>query len=90
MERKEVAMGKSLAIRATVAGFLLALTATSCVSSGVDSYEDFSSAVDSGATCAQLIDMRSNFDDRPRLQEKIDSDLEEIGCKSTSSERTDQ
>jgi hypothetical protein len=83
-------MGKSLATRATVAGFVLALTATSCVGIGVDSYEEFRSAVDSGATCAQLIDMRTNFDERPSVQERIDSDLEEIGCKSTSSERTDQ
>ena len=83
-------MRKSLVMRAKVAGFLLALTATSCVSTGVDSYEDFRSAVDSGATCAQLIDMQSNFDERPSVQEKIDSDLEEIGCTSASSERTDQ
>ena len=56
---------------------------------GVDSYEDFQSAVRSGAPCNELFDQRSNFDDRATL-EKIDADLEEIGCESRDSERTDR
>lgn len=83
-------MGKSLAKHLTITAIVLTLTTTSCVGTGVDSYEEFRSAVDSGATCSQLIEMRSNFDDRPQMQERIDADLHEIGCTSTSSERTDR
>lgn len=64
--------------------------AVGCVSTGIDSYKDFRSAVDSGATCAQLIDMRTNFNDRPKVQDKVDADLEEIGCTNADAERTDQ
>lgn len=56
---------------------------------GVDSYEDFRSAVRSGAPCNELFDQRSNFDDEATL-EKIDADLAEIGCEGRDSERTDQ
>ena len=56
---------------------------------GVDSYEDFQSAVRSGAPCSELFDQRANFEEQAIL-EKIDADLAEIGCEDRDSERTDR
>lgn len=83
-------MRKPFAIAALATAGVVVLATTSCVGTGVDSYEDFRGAVDSGATCEQLFDMRPNFDDRPGVQDKIDSDLAEIGCRNADSERTDE
>ncbi|HYP24329.1 MAG TPA: hypothetical protein VEV43_12210 [Actinomycetota bacterium] len=83
-------MRKPFAIAAGTVAAALVLATTSCVSTGVDSYADFRGAVDSGATCEQLFDMRSNFDDRPSVQDEVDSDLAEIGCEDADSERTDE
>ena len=58
-------------------------------STGGDSYEDFQSAVRSGASCNELFDQRSNFDDEATL-EKMDADLTEIGCEDRDSERNDR
>ena len=58
-------------------------------STGGDSYDDFQSAVRSGASCDELFDQRSNFDDDATL-EKIDADLADIGCEDRDSERTDR
>jgi hypothetical protein len=67
----------------------LSLAIGGCVSTGVDSYEEFRGAVDSGATCEQLIDIQTNFDGK--LDEaRIAEDLEEIGCDTPDSTRTDQ
>ena len=82
-------MGKPLARGVAIATLLLSVLG-GCVSTGVDSYEEFRSAVDSGANCSQLWEMRSNFSDRPSVQGKIDDDLDVIGCASRDSERTDQ
>jgi hypothetical protein len=60
-----------------------------CVSTGVDSYDEFRSAVDSGATCEQLIDIQDNFDGTPD-EAQIADNLEEIGCDTPDSTRTDQ
>ena len=67
---------------------LIGTAAVSCVSSGVDTVEDFMSAVDSGADCEELFDQRENFDESVDL-ERIDSELDRIGCESPESERTD-
>lgn len=56
---------------------------------GVDSYDDFRGAVDAGAPCEELFDQRTNFDDEATL-EKIDRDLDEIGCDSPQANRTDE
>lgn len=83
-------MRKPFAIAASAIAGVLVLATTSCVGVGVDSYEEFRGAVDSGATCEQLFDMRSAFDDRPDVQDKVDSDLAEIGCENADSQRTDE
>ena len=64
------------------------LTLAGC-SVGVDSYEDFRSAVRSGAPCNELFDQRSNFEEQATL-DKIDADLAKIGCEDRDSERTDR
>lgn len=55
---------------------------------GVTSYEDFQGSIRGKASCNELFDQRSNFDDEETL-EKIDADLAEIGCQDRDSERTD-
>ena len=67
---------------------LIGAAAVSCVSSGGDTIDDFMSAVDSGADCEELFDQRENFDEQADL-ERIDSELDRIGCDSPESERTD-
>ena len=73
---------------AAMSVFLIGAAGVSCVTSGGDSIEDFMSAVDSGADCEELFDQRENFDESADL-ERIDSELERIGCESPESERTD-
>ena len=56
---------------------------------GVHNYEQFRGAVDAGAPCSELYDIKSGFDrasDRARIQR----DLDEIGCDSPDSTRTDR
>lgn len=71
----------------------MAVVSTSLVlagcSTGGDSYEEFQSALSSGASCNELFDQRSNFDDDATL-EKMDADLADIGCEDRDSERTDR
>ena len=57
--------------------------------SGGDTYEEFRSAVESGADCRELFSQRDNFDETGVL-ERIDADLERIGCTSRDADRTDQ
>jgi hypothetical protein len=67
----------------------LAIAVGGCVSFGVDSYEEFRSAVDSGATCEQLIDMQDNFAGTPD-EARVADDLKDIGCDAPGSSRSDQ
>jgi hypothetical protein len=68
---------------------VLALAIGGCVSFGVDSYEEFRSAVDSGATCEQLIDMQDNFAGTPD-ETRVAEDLKDIGCDTPASTRSDR
>ena len=56
----------------------LALTLSACVSSGVANYQEFRSALERGAPCAELIDQRDGLSGADR--NKATADLEEIGC----------
>jgi ABC-type sugar transport system substrate-binding protein len=56
----------------------LALSLSACVSSGVDDYEGFRSALEKDAPCSELIDMRDGLAGTDR--DKATADLEEIGC----------
>ena len=78
--------GRSLAGMALVLG--LGLGSVSCVDSGGDSYEEFLSAVEGKADCRELFDQRDNFDEAKDL-DRIDKKLDEIGCDSPTSDRSD-
>jgi hypothetical protein len=71
------------------AGVAIALPLAGCVQTGIHSYADFRSALDSGATCAELLDQRNTFS-RDRVLERIDRDLNEIGCENAESKRSDR
>jgi hypothetical protein len=67
----------------------VAVLATSgCSGSFHHSYRTFQSALDRGASCAELYDQRSRFEDDETLA-KIDHDLQSIGCTSPDATRTD-
>jgi hypothetical protein len=68
---------------AVIAGLML----VGC--SGGDTYDEFSSALESGASCSELFDQRGNFDRKKDL-DRIDADLERIGCENRNSERSEQ
>jgi hypothetical protein len=80
--RRRKAEYRAALISVVVAGIM----ATGCT--GGDTYEEFLSAVESGAPCSELFDQRSNFTNQRDL-ERIDSTLDEIGCEDYTSERTD-
>ena len=60
-----------------------------CVGTGVDTLDEFRSAIDGGADCAQLFEMRGNFEDSGDL-ERIDAELDELGCAGPDSTRDDR
>ena len=65
----------------------IALLATAgCSGSIVHNYRTFQSALDRGASCSELFDQRSRFDDATTLA-KIDRDLDRIGCTSPDATR---
>ena len=64
------------------------LLITAGCSTGVQSYDEFRSAVDSGATCSQLWDIEKNFE-ATEDEERVASDLKEIGCDTFRSVRDD-
>ena len=72
---------------AAVAAIAL-LTATACSGSVVHNYRTFQSALDRGASCSELFDQRSRFDDTDTLA-KVDRDLDRIGCTSPDARRND-
>jgi hypothetical protein len=53
---------------------------------GVKNYQEFRSAVDSGATCSELWDIEKNFEGTAD-EARIVTDLKEIGCYSSGSVR---
>lgn len=74
------------ALSATAA---LALLALSACSSGGSEYETFTEALEDGASCQELFDMRNEFEAGASYVEDANEALREIGCYSTSSTRTD-
>jgi hypothetical protein len=72
---------------AAVAG-ALGILASACVGVGVKDYEGFRSAVESGASCSQLIDIKSGFDGSDEA--RMERDLRELGCTTAASSRTDR
>ena len=65
-----------------------ALVTSGCSGSFHHSYRTFQSALDRGASCSELYDQRSRFEEDETLA-KIDQDLHSIGCTSPDATRTD-
>ena len=72
---------------ASVAAIALLVT-TGCSGSVVHNYRTFKSALNRGASCSELFDQRSRFDNEDTLA-KIDRDLVDVGCISPDATRTD-
>jgi hypothetical protein len=75
-------------VRIWLAGSVAAVALLSSCSIGVKSYEEFRSAVKSGASCSQLWDIKRNFDGTAD-ERRIEIDLREIGCRTARSSRND-
>lgn len=67
----------------------VALATAACPGNIRHSYQGFSSALDRGASCAELFDQRSRFTGAEDLA-AIDADLARIGCVTRESTRTDR
>ncbi|WP_087485574.1 hypothetical protein [Brachybacterium massiliense] len=71
---------------------LLAAVALSACGSGpadTGTYEGFNDALESGATCAELFEIRNEWDPKSSKVVQANEALREIGCYSSSSTRTD-
>ena len=80
---------RRIVIVTVAVALVVAALFTGCVESGVDNYDEFRSAVDSGASCEQLIDIHRNLEGSD-LRARATEDLEELGCDSPSSTRNDE
>ena len=67
----------------------IALATAACPGNVHHTYRTFQSALDRGASCAELFDQRARFDGAADLA-RIDADLARIGCASRDSVRTDR
>lgn len=73
--------------RGLAAGVLAAMTAAAgCSSSGQS--VNFTRRLESGASCSELFEIRNKIGSET-LNERYNRQLREIGCYSSSSERTD-
>ena len=77
--------------RTVLAGVVaaVALATTACPGNIAHSYKSFTSALEKGASCAELFDQRQRFTGAEDLA-KIDADLARIGCVTRESVRTDR
>ena len=76
--------------RFTAAALAMAVSFVGCVSSGIESYEDFRGAVESDATCRQLIDIRDDFTGSRADEDRIADDVAALGCETKESSRNDR
>ena len=67
----------------------VALATAACPGNVTHSYKGFTSALEKGASCAELFDQRERFSGAGDLA-KIDADLARIGCATRESVRTDR
>ena len=81
MKRHRMALGGLVAA--------VALATAACPGNLTHSYRGFSSALDRGASCAELFDQRERFTGAEDLA-KIDADLARIGCMTRDSVRADR
>lgn len=79
--------GRTGAVLAGIAASL-AIATSACTGSHFTTYKSFTSALDKGASCAELFDQRERFHNVDTLA-KVDRDLARIGCTSPDAVRTD-
>ncbi len=85
---RSTARRSRVAVTAAAAGALVALLVTvGCSGSIRHNYRTFQSALDRGASCQELFDQRSRFNNADTLA-KIDRDLASIGCTSPEATRS--
>lgn len=84
--RSKTTKRRALLFTAVVVSVTVA--ASGCTGSHFTTYKSFKSALDRGASCAELFDQREHFDDDATLA-KVDRDLAEIGCTSRDAVRDD-
>ena len=77
---------RTLMLAGAVVSISVALSA--CVGSHFTTYKSFKSALDKGASCAELFDQREHFHGTDTLA-KVDRDLAQIGCTSRDAVRQD-
>ncbi len=77
--------------RTALAGVVtaVALATAACPGNITHSYKGFTTALDKGASCAELFDQRERFAGAEDLA-KIEADLARIGCVTRESVRTDR
>jgi hypothetical protein len=73
-----------------ISGVVVSVTVavSACTGSHFTTYRSFKSALDKGASCAELFDQREHFDNEGTLA-KVDRDLADIGCTSRDAVRDD-
>lgn len=76
------------AVTAAVVALVALLVTVGCSGSIRHNYRTFQSALDRGASCQELFDQRSRFNNADTLA-KIDRDLARIGCASPDATRSD-
>ncbi len=79
--------GATVLVAAFVTGII-----TGCGGGSDSSADDrsFEQAVDEGASCEELFEIRNGWDSDDPLIQPANETLRSIGCFSSSSERTDQ
>lgn len=81
-------------MRELLIGCALVLTLTGC--SGSEPSEagtggrSFDGALDDGASCQELFDIRNGLDPKDAAIEEINETLRSIGCYNATSDRTDR
>ena len=66
----------------------IVVAAAGCVGTGVDTFEEFEGSIEGGASCDELFDQRANFED-PKVLDRIDEAMDEVGCERRDSQRND-
>ena len=77
-------------VRSASICLLAAVALTACNGSAdTDTYEGFNDALESGATCAELFEIRNEWDPKSSKVVQANEALREIGCYSSGSTRND-
>lgn len=72
-----------------VAAAALPLLALSACAPAQSEHEEFQEALEDGASCTELFELRNDMDRSETNIDTVNQELREIGCYSSSSTRTD-